>query len=58
MTTKITVLEASGIEHLGQALDHAEREAGDDRAHDRAHAADHHHREHDDDEVGAHQRET
>src|SRR5438105_10097921 len=45
-----------GKEHLGQALDDAEREAGDDRAHDRAHPADHHDGEHDDDEIGAHQR--
>src|SRR5579883_341972 len=45
-----------GIEDLGQALDHAKREAGDDRAHDGAHAADHHHRENHDDEIGAHER--
>src|SRR4029450_2192241 len=29
-----------GIEHLGQPLDDAKHEAGDDRAHDGAHAAD------------------
>src|SRR5271157_2160605 len=29
-----------GIEILGQSLDYAERKARDDRAHDRAHAAD------------------
>src|ERR1700744_6218412 len=29
-------------EHLGEALDDAEAEAGEDGAHDRAHAADHH----------------
>src|SRR5512145_293850 len=34
-----------GIEHLGQSLQQAEQEAGDHRAQDRAHAADHHHRE-------------
>src|ERR1700730_13697160 len=38
-------------EHLGQSLDDAETEAGQDRAHDRAHAADHYDRKHDDDEV-------
>src|SRR5215212_12174467 len=37
-------------EHLGETLDHAEAEAGDDRTHDRAHAADHHHRKHHDDQ--------
>src|SRR3954447_341573 len=36
-----------GIKILCQSFDHAERKAGDDRPHDRAHAADHHHREHD-----------
>src|SRR4029453_14346237 len=45
-----------GIEVFGQALDHPEREAGDDGAHDGTHAADHDHGKHDDDEVGAHQR--
>src|ERR1043166_9981517 len=35
-----------GEEHLGETLDDAEPAAGDDRAHDRAHAADHHHGEH------------
>src|SRR5262245_25639153 len=44
------------IEHLRQALDHAEAEAGKDRAHDRAHAADHHHCEDDDDQVRSHLR--
>src|SRR5882762_3309144 len=44
------------IEHLGQALDHPEREAGHDRAHDRAHASDHDHREDHDDQVGSHER--
>src|ERR1041384_416766 len=37
-----------GIEIFGQSLDHAEREAGDDRSHDRAHAADHDHGEYHD----------
>src|SRR5205814_121962 len=45
-----------GIEVFGQALDHPEREAGDDGTHDGTHAADYDHGEHDDDEVGAHQR--
>src|SRR5262245_28206218 len=40
-----------GIEDLGQPLDHAEPEAGDDRAHDRSHPADHHDREHHDDQI-------
>src|SRR6185369_12564828 len=44
------------VEDLRQAFDHAEPEAGDDRAHDRSHAADDHHREHDDDQVCAHLR--
>ena len=56
MTMKIDDARARRVEQLGQALDHAEPEAGDDRADDRAHAADHHHREHDDDQVAAHQR--
>ena len=56
MMTKMTVVEASGIEHLGQALDQAQAEAGDDGAHDGAHAADHHHGEHHDDQVGTHLR--
>src|SRR3954452_6128359 len=43
-----------GIKVFGQSLDHAERKARDDRAHDGPHAADHHYREHDDDQVGAH----
>src|SRR4029077_5670480 len=43
-------------EHLGEALDHAEAEPGDDRPHDRAHAADHHHGEHHDDQVRSHLR--
>src|SRR5712692_10746211 len=45
-----------GVEDLREPFDHAEREAGDDRAHDGAHPANDHHRENDDDEVGAHQR--
>src|SRR4249920_2924531 len=44
-----------GVEVFGQSLNHAERKAGDDRSHDGAHAADHHHREHDDDEISTHQ---
>src|SRR6476660_8703361 len=44
------------IEVLRQALDDAEAEAGEDRSHDRAHAADDDDGEHDDDEIGAHQR--
>src|SRR6202020_543756 len=44
------------IEVLGQALDQAQCKAGNDRPHDRSHAADHHHREHHDDDVLAHQR--
>src|ERR1700736_4320569 len=43
-----------GKEDLGQALDHPQAEAGDDRPHDRAHPADHYHRENHDDEIGAH----
>src|SRR5919198_3438117 len=39
-----------GKKYLGQPLDDAEREAGDDRAQDRTHAADHHDREYHDDE--------
>src|SRR5918911_5503280 len=35
-----------GIEVFGQALDHPERKARDDRTHDGAHAADHDHGEH------------
>src|ERR1700688_4951370 len=35
-----------GIEHLRQAFDHAEREAGEDRAANRAHPANHDDREH------------
>src|ERR1700681_2450145 len=46
-----------GIKVFRQSLDHPERKAGDDRSHDGTHAADHHHREHDDDQVGAHQRQ-
>src|SRR5690349_16512173 len=38
-----------GVKILGQAFDHPERKAGDDRAHDRPHAADHDYRKHDDD---------
>src|SRR6185369_15441427 len=45
-----------GIEVLGQALDDAEPEAGQNRSHDRPHAADHDDGEDDDDQVGAHQR--
>src|SRR3954471_11695338 len=45
-----------GIKVFGQSFDHAEGETGDHRSHDRTHAADHHHGEHDDDEIGAHQR--
>src|SRR6476660_4862124 len=45
-----------GVEVLRQALDDAEAEAGEDRSHDRAHAADDDDGEHDDDEIGAHQR--
>src|SRR2546428_54164 len=45
-----------GKKHLGQPFDNAEPEAGNDGAHDRAHAADHHDREHHDDEVGTHLR--
>src|SRR6267154_1885633 len=44
------------IEHLGQALDHPEREAGHDRAHDRAYASYRDHREDHDDQVGSHKR--
>src|SRR6266436_10019797 len=36
-----------GIEVFRQSLNHPQRETGDDRSHDRTHAADHHHREHD-----------
>src|SRR5882672_8286934 len=45
-----------GVEDLGEPLDQPEREARDDRPQDRAHAPDHHHREHHYDEVGAHER--
>src|SRR5260370_16479891 len=44
-----------GIKVLRQAFDHPERETGDDRSHDRAHAADHHYREHPHHEAGPHQ---
>src|SRR5512142_1038924 len=44
------------IEVLGEALDDAEPEPGEDRAEDRPHAADHDDGEYDDDEVRAHQR--
>src|SRR3954469_6151134 len=44
------------VEHLGEALEHAEDVAGDDGPEDRAHAAHDHHGEHDDDEVRAHER--
>src|SRR4030081_3382218 len=40
------------IKVFGQSLDHAERKAGYDRSHNGPHAADHHPREHDDDQVG------
>src|SRR5436190_24386420 len=39
-----------GKEHLGQPLDDAQSESGDNGAHDRAPAADHHHREHNDEQ--------
>src|SRR5690242_20838793 len=45
-----------GIKVFGQALDHPERKARDDGPHDGTHAANHDDGEHDDDEVGAHQR--
>src|SRR5258708_32738353 len=45
-----------GEVHLRETFDHAQREAGDDRSHDGAHAADHNHCEHDDDQVRAHER--
>src|SRR5215471_4480403 len=44
------------VEHFGQPLDDAQREAGDDGARDGAHAADHHDREDHDDQIGAHER--
>src|SRR5574343_1851027 len=44
------------VEHLGHALDQPQPEPGQDRAHDRAHAADDDDGEDDDDQVGAHQR--
>src|SRR5829696_1358588 len=44
------------IEHLRQSFDETEPEAADDRAEDRLHAAYHDHREHDDDDIAAHQR--
>src|SRR6202521_1460530 len=44
------------IEHLGQSLDQAKSQAGDDRTENRAHAADYYYREDDDDDVGTHQR--
>src|SRR6266436_3559679 len=43
-------------EHLGQSLDNSEAKSGDDRAEDGTHAADHHHGEHHNDELGAHLR--
>src|SRR5437762_3312773 len=43
-------------EHFGQSLDHAEAKARENSADDRSHAADHHHREHDDDQVRTHLR--
>src|SRR6266704_254038 len=39
------------IKVFRQSLDHAKRKAGDDRSHDRAHAPDHDHREHHDDQI-------
>src|SRR5690242_17641231 len=45
-----------GEEHLGEALDDTEPEAGEDRPHDRAHAADHDDGEHHDDQVRSHLR--
>src|SRR3954452_9610366 len=39
-----------GIKVFGQSFDHAERKTRNDRPHDGSHAADHHHREHDDDQ--------
>ena len=44
------------IEHLGETFDHAKAQTGEDGAHDGAHAADHDHREHHDDEVLPHER--
>ena len=44
------------VEHLGQPLDQPQREAADDRAEDRAHAADHDDRKDGDDDVRPHQR--
>src|SRR5690606_5900074 len=43
-------------EDLGQPLDDAQTQAGDYGTHDGAHAADDHHREHHDDQVGTHER--
>src|SRR5260370_7969637 len=43
-------------EYLGQSLDDAETEAGHDGAEYRAHAAAHHHGEHDDDQPAPHPR--
>jgi len=56
MMAKITVFDASGKNNLGQSLDDAEREAGEDRSHDGAHAADHDYGEHDNNEVRPHLR--
>src|ERR1700751_2929455 len=44
------------VEHLRQPFDDAEHEAGQDRAKDRSHAADHYDREDDGDDVRAHAR--
>src|SRR5260370_24843944 len=41
-----------GIQVLRQAFDHPERETGDDRSHDLAHAADHNNHDHQADERG------
>src|ERR1700710_906812 len=40
------------VEHLGQSFDDAQAEAGQDRSHDRPHAANDDHGEHGVDEVG------
>src|SRR5580704_8649968 len=44
------------IKHLGQPFDDAKGEAGHDRAKDRSHAANHHDREDDSNDVRAHAR--
>src|SRR5574338_1051233 len=45
-----------GVEHLGEAFDESQPDAGDDGAEDGPHAADHYHREDHDEQVGAHER--